>query len=424
MTPERDRTIFRYLLAFCVVIAGAIGVQLVDDPLSPEVETMLEAAFYDGESEAYYYLLGINAAPDEDPGEVGRELFESIQYAEQLYDTAKEELDYEHYPLEKAIPLPEGNFFCHTWKDGCLEAVFSGTEQYGEILRSHQALLERYRKFLLFSEYRTLSRPAFHEPLPSYSYLVRAIRLSVIEALSLTESQGGDKALERMLIDISSLRRSIALQDSLIGKTLAITALSESIDFASILAQRGIESDFNSLPPLSADEKDMFPSMARELAMIRDAHISLANQKGDIWPIIFRLVYKENISTNDSYPIFLRATYLDDLKSSDFAKHLEHEEDSAVNLSWIRNPVGSYITNISNISYDEYVGRVHNVDAKISLFNVLLRNEGDVSILSSVANPFYPDTKSALMSEDGARICFDGPLEDQRNLRCLPIDWR
>ncbi len=65
--------------------------------------------------------------------------------------------------------------------------------------------------------------------------------------------------------------------------------------------------------------------------------------------------------------------------------------------------------------FDEYVARFSDFDAKLALFNqVHVFNRG----LDSMNNPYYgPETPE----HSDKKLCFSGPLEDKRSLRCLRV---
>src|SRR5690606_3228118 len=122
--------------AIIAVIAALLawGTQL-DDPLSSDALILLEKLDRSQNSEAYFYLLGIDAPSNADPVEAGRTLYEE-------YRKAEEDADYEIIDglASERLTRPKGDFFCKSLEQGCLESLFT-TDSDLDALLSEQALL-------------------------------------------------------------------------------------------------------------------------------------------------------------------------------------------------------------------------------------------------------------------------------------------
>ncbi len=111
-------------------------------------------------------------------------------------------------------------------------------------------------------------------------------------------------------------------------------------------------------------------------------------------------------------PTYYRPDYLSTLTPSEFANEIKIQLPTPEKS--IRNYAGSVLTSLAP-SYDEYVARFNDLDAKISLFNQLHHFKID---LGKMENPYYGKETP---TEDNGSLCFDGPLEDHHALRCLKI---
>jgi hypothetical protein len=75
------------------------------------------------------------------------------------------------------------------------------------------------------------------------------------------------------------------------------------------------------------------------------------------------------------------------------------------------------LARIFDVHYEDYVGRVFDLNAKIALVNAQITGESD-----SLTNPYYPNENVALHTDgDSLNVCMDGPMPDAKHMRCLDI---
>jgi len=132
--------------------------------------------------------------------------------------------------------------------------------------------------------------------------------------------------------------------------------------------------------------------------------------KAPAW--LVRAVYKPNMSLNAISPVYQRFESLARLSLPDFAKAVG--VPLTISHSKLRNMYGASLSRyIPN--YDEYVGRLMDFNAKLMLFNHTFALGEPATLL---ANPYY-DKDVAVQQEK--RVCFSGPLDDTRYIRCLRL---
>lgn len=68
---------------------------------------------------------------------------------------------------------------------------------------------------------------------------------------------------------------------------------------------------------------------------------------------------------------------------------------------------------ISLPTYDKYIARLLDFDAKLVLFNHLDNN------IETAPNPYYNNAIPVMFDD---KVCFEGPLEDHHFIRCLRIN--
>jgi len=397
-----------------IVIATLLYLTQIDDDLSDGAQALIDRVEVDGASDSYLYFLGIFAAENEDPVDVGREVLEQSRKldADASYQVVK-------YDKSKEIPIPEGEAFCKAWEDDCLSVLFSADVDVVSLLVEHEVLVFRSNIFLEFDEYKTLAKPTISEPFPAYRYLAAAERIKLLSAISFYKNGHPDKAIKSLLLQFSKLRRALDLQDNLIGKLVLLLALSEIIDVCSvILAKEDI--NIEKIPSLSQSEKSFHMVAAREFGVSyyafksADRHPEFFNIGGDSPGWMTRAVFKPNMSINQVAPIFYRLERLVEMSPVDFATAMESPTKADPPASLLRNYVGAALVSMSG-NFDIYAARFIDFGAKLMVFN---QKYTSANPSLNLKNPY--NVGEVLKEIDGS-ICFNGPLEDKRKLRCLKV---
>ncbi|WP_428243516.1 hypothetical protein [Gynuella sp.] len=387
----------------------------IDDELNEQAINLVNRLEKNVESEAYLYLYGIYAKETENPEQVGKRLL--AEYQNSLADGSHE---WVAYPDSDKLPLPNGEAFCRSWEEGCLEYLFSSEIDVDALLSENKTLLLRSKKFHEFNEYKTLSEPSVSEIYPPYQYITAAERINTIEAISFYKDGDARKAVDSLLEQFSDLRTSMELQDSLIGKMVFLMKLSEVLDVSSIiLSNENMQTE--DIPSLSQSEKSFHMVVAREFGMSYHTFKSLDKnpeffETGGNFPgWITRMVYKPNMTINATTPIYYRLEHLAQLSPSELIKQLGTEDEIRPFTSKLRNYVGAVLIEISP-DFDEYVTRFSDFEAKLAMFNQVhhLQLKPD-----AMQNPYYGNERP---KEVDGNLCFSGPLEDKRSLRCLRVE--
>ncbi|AJQ94761.1 hypothetical protein [Gynuella sunshinyii] len=385
-----------------------------DDELSEQATQLISRLEADTGSASYLYLYGIYAKESENPEQVGRRLL-----AEYQKSVADESYEFVAYPDSDRLPLPRGEAFCRSWEDGCLEYLFSSEIDADALLAENKMLVFRSNKFHEFNEYKTLSEPTVSEIYPPYQYITAAERIKTIEAISFYKNGDARKALDSLSGQLMTLRKSMELQDNLVGKMVFLMKLSEILDVSSvILANENIRAE--NIPSLSESEKSFYMIVAREFGMSYHTIQSLdknpeffeedANFPG--W--ITRMLYKPNMTINAVTPIYIRLERLARLSPSELVKQFAAEKAFKPSTSKIRNYIGAVLIELSP-DFDEYVARFSDLEAKLALYNQVHNLQLKPGVMH---NPYYGNETP---EEVDGSLCFSGPLEDKKRLRCLRV---
>lgn len=400
-----------------LIIFSAIAVQLwlcqIDDDLSIDAVDLVNRLNVDGESRAYLYLTGIFANENDNPEDVGRKILEEQRKLDA--DASYKVVEYE---VSKKIPLPEGGLFCQARNEECISTLFSSKIDMEKIFQENRVLILRSKNFFEFSEYKTLTKPSFNEIFPPYQYIASAEKIKLLEAISIYQHGNPKEAIESLQAQLQKLRKSLELQDNLIGKMVFLAMLADVIDVSSvILSNEGIKVEH--VHGLSPAEKSFHMVAAREFGTSYytfknlDRHPEIFEIGGKFPGWVARILFKPNMTINAVTPIYRRFERLVQYSPSEFSAEIEQGNFSLTPTSKMRNYIGATLVAVAP-NFDEYVARFHDFEAKIALFNHMHVEGGSAGI----KNPYWPDREPI---ESNGAICFDGPLKDNRFLRCLRL---
>ena len=369
----------------------------------------------DASSEAYFYLLGIFASEDEEPGQLGRALFK--RYAQ--FDS-EQESEASIYPENQRLSLPQGQLFCKAKTYCCLSTLFNEYEAIDEVLDENKVLIQRINTFTQFGDYHTLAKPSVYERFPPFEYLSAGERLKTLIAIKHHMQGEHDLAIQLLSQQIQSQRDILANQDNLIGRLVMLVKLSETLDVLSIILTN-TGSKVDALPRLNTAEKSFYFVMAREFATafygLQDMR-HIANYAGDAisapgW--VLATMYKPNMTVNASVGSYTYAEYLATLSAEKFAREIATDRKTRIPTSRLRNNIGYILINIADVNFAPYIARFHDLDAKLILFNRMHAKAVDPDTLD---NPYYPGGQPEVFAK---RLCFPGPMKNKGALRCLQI---
>jgi len=419
----------RLAILACVLagLAGLSALMLLDQPPTAQVQAW-QTAFEERRSqpsESYLLLLGLDAPSGEQPVELGRQRLDAYHAW-----IAAGEPDASYEAPGMRLQAPDDEALCEPGKAECLARSADGTLEIGRLLAENAELLERYRHWLAMEPARSQALPGASEPLPSYRLLVFANRLLGLQALQLIERGTPHAALELLQQDIRHLRRQLEEADNLIAKLTVTSLLSADLERIALLHARGLLPTPAPIPALSERERSLlmplqheFAGMARLFANLRQ----LGVEEHGALPL--RLFYKPQMSINQALPHYQGPAELSLLPPERFARALASREPAEPVSPWARpnNPVGQILLNIGRPPLEKYAGRVQDLDARIRLFNLLGQLPDEESQLAEALaslpeadNPYYPGQPSRWDPAKGT-LCFDGPLPDERGIRCLPL---
>lgn len=401
---------------------------LQDDAPDPQAQAWLDA-FEQRRSQpgdSFLHLLGIDADPARRPQELGLERLSAYQSWIDMGEP-------EGGPAipQGTLQIPSTEQLCDVGEADCLKRVAEGEIDSARLLAENPIMQERYRTWRDGAAPRQQGLPGPAEPMPNYVMLSQANRLMALEALQLLEQGNPAAARELLLQDITALRGQLAEADTLVGKLVSANLIAKDIQRLARWQARGLLAKGPALAPLSEAERSLLLPMQYEFAMMARLFRQLPEQaqaQVGFGRIGMRVLFKPERSIKRAWPGYARIADLSRLSSVELAQRLREPPPPLVS-PWLepRNAAGQILLNVAGPALETYPARLHDLDARIRLFNLIGQLPAEesrlltaLSSLPGAENPYYPGQPPQWDSIKG-NLCFDGPRPDERGIRCLPL---
>lgn len=439
-------------LLYLAVVYGFLNVAIwglqIDDDLEPSAASLLEDANPKGESDAYYYFLGIDAPPDKSPFDAGREISGLLSKAEQAYLASKNPKDYlafwgdihklsdgYRFDFSKGCEI----FNCYFKDDNWVHLILS--DRYDPSMRMgavEQLSLKRYQYFLNLDDYKTLHKSFYFSYDGPINTLKLGNRLIVLTALDMARDADANAAVNFLIKNIDLLRKQLERADLSRLKLIYTQHISNNIDVISYLMRNNKNHNDIIFPALTLDEKKTRLELAREFSSNLNAMNHDVSKQLLKWH--YPVLYKENMMANAIHKSYLELINLSSGSPEQFAaavktwqsmspkaiNHLDSVSDFKqfpvqLKTNIFRHYAGiPYMYNPFFNQKDtvDVIARMFDLDVKIALFNQVMRQRNNAELdLNQIQNPYGGG--GAHYEDDKNRICLSGPFNDDIKMRCL-----
>jgi hypothetical protein len=414
----------KILLFVLFALLTILGLLLIDDNLSDDSKSLLEKTKITSDDTGYFYLMGIMAAEDEDPVEVGKKIYASIKLAETKHSAnSLTPLDFETYPDDKRLALPSGDFFCQYREANCFQNIINNIGSFNR--HQHQVLTKRYLTYIQLPDHNQLTTPDGNEPLPPYQYLTagsRAFLLSTFQEAQINPTH----TLTTLNKHIVQLRIKLANANNLVEKMVYVSLISQSIDVMFAISKNNNHTQDLSTNPLTQHEMDLGEALKREFLWQASLYKNL-NGNPHIFsettkvPSLFtKIIFKENMTINLAAADFSAAIERSQLTAFEFgllSQISKAEKDAPEIFFSPRNIVGSRLNAIAAPDYNNYIIRLHELNNKMLLFNSIVANKGE---LVDLINPYYQLSEKPEIKN--GRLCLKSPIKDDSLIGCLIVN--
>ena len=217
--------------------------------------------------------------------------------------------------------------------------------------------------------------------IPAIQYIRAAERVKTLKAIRLFNTGNINKSLSILEQQIKDNRHALTLHDSLVGKLVFTVILSELIDVLSIIIDQS-DVPIESIENLTTEEKSLAIAFAREFGSSYESHNDIDQRPNRITPgphlpkWIRRIFFKPNMTSNAIAPLYYKAGKISELTPSEFSEYISSYEPISPITSKIRNKEGRHLLWFLP-SFNEYIGMLMDLEAKIYLFNQYHKDDSD-----------------------------------------------
>lgn len=425
------------LVLVTTLLLGCTG----DVPLNPQAKSWLadNTETPSTTDNAYIYAMGAGAEEGTDPFEYGAEL---IEYYKSLGETFDEPSPGDsNYFAESRIEQPDSGLICDKRSIDCIEIILDNSESIKDVFTNNLIFLNRYKTFKKISSFKTLTKASIYEQIPQYSALGIGHKLLHLEAIYYGLNNNNSQSINLLADDIEDLRRLLSISDNLILKMVLTAFLSNDLELISqlyakdIFSENTTLSDLSFLNDLSKDERSLLVPMQREFSMmvntmhhLEENHSDFFEKEGNAPEWLVKLLFKRNKTINAMFPSYKSLAYNSELNTSELQSVLGNNMDVLSNRDLdATNFIGQQLAfAFDGAAFNNYLARLHDLNCKFRLIKAKIINSKDFEIYalsikknSEFSNPYTgaPPYKD----EENNQICFSGPLEDEKNIRCTAI---
>lgn len=428
---------FSWLLGFAFTLLVSGVWLMMDEPLETNVNIALD--FHHRpitNNNGFIYLLGFDAPKGEDPYTIGKNRL--TQYRGWVKN-----------PTIMTAPVFKGvnSIRAPLWFDGSDEALIARAKDLPYVIAANPNLYSRYLSFLQFTEFDTLIHFDAQTTEDLSEGLILGNRFLRADVLSKALTGYASHAATLLIDDINAWRNQLQLADSISHKLLAARILTKDFSLMVMLAQKNAWSPdtltllINALTPLSPQQISLErPLLHAEFSKVGYALLD-APQKPEIinasqhsiWPLAVN--YKPNMSVNFLYKQYAAIARENNLPPRQLFIALQQKNvlETEIPLNaWIKNSIGiAAVQNLTTIDFISYTARLWDVDVNRLLTRLVLEATQQHittqdALSDLVQQPIYRgiwDNKPPHYSADKTHLCYDGPLDDKKMLRCVDIAW-
>jgi hypothetical protein len=415
------------LILGSALIVATVAYMLKDTSLSRSAAALTKAETIGtpDQSKSYRIVLGMHAAEQDDAYTVGGQLIASYRKASEGFSPL-DEIAFSEYPDESTIYIPtadESELYCKVTDPGCFDQILADKAARDDERKRLSTIVERYIVYLDTNDFRSELAESVNTPWPEYRYVFAANRMRIFDAFDLVEKGNVDLAVEGMLEETRQLRQKLAASDVIIHKVITAHLIRDNLEAIAYVHSIGNGQLVKPIDYLTPQELSFEKPLQNEFFMTRDIIVAIdsepekLSEELEVPAWICQLLVQPNKLINrlaDRINKHAELSRVDPAAFSAAFDDLDMIDDSNYSLS---PTVDELMTNIIEVQYEDYIGRVFDLNAKIALVNAQITGETD-----SLVNPYYPDDEVTLhVDDDALNVCMDGPLPDEKHMRCLDI---
>lgn len=319
-------------------------------------------------SEGFFYWMGLAAEQGEDPEALGRQRVEHYQQYLQSLQAGSLEYAEPEFMSMALVPLNG----CSLASNACVTELLNDKPQLDGLIAQAALIFKRYQRLMALEGHRNPLEPGVEEPMPPFGHLKQgnlALRLQVLKSISIGQAEQG---VAQLLIDISTLRKRLAEENTLPGKAVYARLAAADIALLMTLQGQGLLGELPELQAISSEEKSLIKPLAREYVLFEhviaplpeDPH--LLSMDIAIPGMLRRLLFKKQRTLNQM------ADLTNAVLADEGAPNRARTEPAHAIEDWLDllvNPLGSQLAELAAPDVERIQRALSDLEEQIEQFN-------------------------------------------------------
>lgn len=379
----------------------------------------------------YLYFLGFDVGKTFDPKTVGAE---RVQWSKEAIRSSSEEFlmfpqAYEDF--QKQIPKPIKNLIdlCGQVSTDCVNNINSQREFINQWSGQDLWVIGRYRELIEYKAWLELAEVDVRLPLPNYSDVMKAQRLTFIHAFATMPIDDGESIINLLNQDLRFWRLMLKDTDMLIGKMIAVAAIKNNFLWTNhfLLKMKNtaqLNVDLVALnQPFTEKELSMRRCLIGEwfFAYRTADPLAVVDVDNITAKILIKFFYKKQDTLNVVAENLNSIVSELDVPLTSFEKSLQvyqgKEIPKKMFIDYLLNPyniAGQYISDTAPASlYTEYVVRTKDLEGFRRGLLLSIGMMGAASMKNSIYSSPY-ETKPFVLNEEQQSVTVVGLGEGER----------
>jgi len=382
--------IFKYILyifivpVFILVIAVIVTAIFPDEKLDKSASEWLmpPKKIEPIRDNSFYYLMGFNAASEENPFDVGLKTSEAFEKAIREFKGDPENFSYNSYPDSKKIK-PEKKIVTSYFQNKNLniEKLSKNRIEAAKQVEKYNFLLKRYLNIRKFSNFQSDITMDINTPMPPFITYMFAHKLHLLDIWLKYSAGEKEKALIALIEDINFNWKMLSKADSLILKMVEYAIMERSLrlysgflDDPEIIEFIKRENLYEIPAPLTMEEINFrlvftneFRMIASGVKYITQVVESYSDSIVLEWILKKQLLvlYKKNANINYLYNRFKSEIELSEMSCRDFLEKNDNIREKMNKppeaADYAYNAIGTILNQIANGDFSRYMLRGHRL---------------------------------------------------------------
>ena len=371
-----------------VLVALFIGIYAFDETLDPGAAAIINAQpKIKAEDNAYFFLVGLRAPADRDPGEFGRECVARLMKVSKNFEETKALHASGSVGCSREAKLDISKISCGSSQASCFSNYLKHSSAFKQLADENKNLLQRYDRLLSMTQFEELPFSIENASAHFFDLSIREL-YSAVSVIKLLE--GNNAEFVRRMVAAASYDRMVLRGDiDLIGKMIALDKVHSAARLVSdalrnypTLATEYAAALSSISLPFTMDERSLESARRADLRVhveiMRWAEAMTAAKEESfiIEGLYYPLIHKRIATINLQYRAVEDWRKLAQIPTERYLVEGQVALEQLTSPDYIRmiyNPMGNYLAGLGGANYAKFVPRTIDADGLLRLVSLQIQ---------------------------------------------------